>query len=324
MRKAWWLGAGMVAGWAIQRSLFSYPPLPALPAPKPVTTPQEAEASLARLDEAEGGHLLPACQTRLWTPWVQRAPSCVVLLHGYTNCPNQFERLGRELHEDGHAVVAARLPYHGQVNRKPENLGKMSVENLAHCLGTVIDAAHGLGERVTLLGFSFGGVLAGWAAQRRADIDHAVLVSPSLGLQAVKPWLRPLYARLLPILPDRFLWWDPARRMEKLGPQHAYVGYSTRGVGVMLGLGGGLLNAARRAKPMAAQVSVVINPHDDVVDNGAAHALAQAWQRHDARTDLIHFPQHLRLIHDLMDPLQPNQQVDRVYPFIRTQVLTPV
>ncbi len=320
MKKAWWFAAGLLGGWAIQRGFFAFAPLPALPQPNPATTAHEAQARLTRLDEAEGSELLPVCRTQIWA---QPAPaaSCVVLLHGYTNCPHQYERLGRELHAEGHTVVAARLPYHGQPTRAPDNLGQMSVPDLSAFLGEVIDAAHGLGERVTLLGFSFGGVLAGWAAQCRADIDHAVLVSPSLGLLAVRPQLRPLYARLLPILPDRFLWWDPVRRLDKLGPKHAYAGYSTRGVGIILRLGGGLLKAARQAGPRAQRVSVVVNPHDDVADNNAARALARAWQEHDESVRLIHFPAHLRLIHDLMDPLQPGQQVERVYPFIRTNVL---
>lgn len=320
VRKAWWIGAGIVTGWAIHRYAYSYPMLPELSAPKPVDTPAEAVATLHRLDAADGQSLLPVCRTRIWAD-NKRSKSCIVLLHGYTNCPNQFARLGSELHEDGHAVIAARLPFHGQVNRRPDNLGKMSVEALAHFVATVIDAAHGLGERVTLLGFSFGGVLAGWAAQRRADIDHAVLVSPSLGPAAVATWQRPLYSRLLPFLPDRFLWWDPVAKMDKLGPKHAYVGYSTKGVGVMLGLGGGLLSAARRAQPMAKRVTVVVNPHDDVIDNDAARAVAYAWQKRDSSVRLVHFPEHLHLIHDLMDPEQPGQQVEQVYPFVRTEVL---
>jgi carboxylesterase len=52
------------------------------------------------------------------------------------------------------------------------------------------------------------------------------------------------------------------------------------------------------------------------VDNRAVLALAEQWQKHGAVAPVYTFPAELNLIHDLMDPMQPAQQVDKVYPFL--------
>ena len=307
------LGAGLVYSVGLH-----VPNLPQIPTAPPAQSRQEAEARLNAWDSATTEALLPVCRSRIWGK--EDTGSVIVLLHGYTNCPHQFHQLAGQLVTDGHTVVTPRLPYHGQVNRQPANLGDLDSDGLAAFKGEMLGIAHGLGERITLLGFSFGGVLAGWAAQQRSDVDHAVLASASLGLAAVRPWIRRPMTNLVRVLPDRLRWWDPARMAAKLGPPHGYVVYSMRGVGMILGLGNALLAAAKRRQPAVRQITVAVNPNDTVVDNRAALAVAGVWRKQGASVTVFEFPEKMELIHDYMDPLQPRQQVDRVYPILRELV----
>src|SRR5689334_18684891 len=68
--------------------------------PRPAT---DYDAALRRIDilrEADGGNLDPACRLELMSHGRRTARS-VVLLHGLTNCPKQFEALGRVLYARG-------------------------------------------------------------------------------------------------------------------------------------------------------------------------------------------------------------------------------
>ncbi len=66
------------------------------------------------------------------------------------------------------------------------------------CYGDeVVDIARGLTDHVTMAGISCGGLITGWAAQQRQDVDLAVLTSPGFGFKAIprfwrdtRPWRR--------------------------------------------------------------------------------------------------------------------------------------
>ena len=315
MRKAMlWGGAALAVG-SVALTAARVAPLPRLPLPNPAPTYPAATARLDALEAAEQADILPVCRARLWSSG-QATGTVVVLLHGYTNCPHQFDQLGAFLHEAGHTVYAPRLPVHGQVDRMTRDLGTMSPEMLRTWLGEVLDIAAGLGDQVIVLGFSFGGVLAGWAAQQRVGLAHVVLASASLGLTLVPRWARRVAASSLPRLPDRFVWWDPVRKEEKLGPKHGYLGISTRGIGVLMRLGNGLLSAAQHDAPLSTRITLALNPSDTVVDNEMAVALGNAWHSHGADVTVFHFGTKPPLIHDYMDPDQVGAQVERVYPVL--------
>lgn len=315
MRLAWKVtaAAGLLAGGVAL--LWRAPRLPQIPQHPPAASPAEAEARLAALDGRDGGPLLDLCRPRLWRGQGQ---SVVVLLHGYTNCPHQFHQLGGLLRAQGHTVLAARLPYHGFIDRKAYGLSRMTSALLADYLGELLAIAHGLGESMTVLGFSFGGVLAGWIAQQRADVDHVVLVSPSLGLQGVRRGLRRPFARLRPLLPDTWRWWDPVLRERREFPPHGYLGFTLHGVATILRLGEGVLAAARHEPPQAKRLTMVINENDRVIDNAAARRLVAQWRQRGTEVDLVTLPADQGLVHDFMEPTRPEQQVAKVYPQVMT------
>ena len=63
----------------------------------------------------DGPNVNPACQTRLYTHG-RRVERSLVLLHGFTNCPAQFDALGKQFFERGWNVLIPRYPRHGYSN----------------------------------------------------------------------------------------------------------------------------------------------------------------------------------------------------------------
>ena len=62
-----------------------------------------------------------------------------VLMHGLSNCPAQFSKLGRLLFERGHNVLIPRTPYHGEKNRLPPiGLGSRRTTSLTREIGRSI------------------------------------------------------------------------------------------------------------------------------------------------------------------------------------------
>jgi carboxylesterase len=170
---------------------------------------------------------------------------------------------------------------------------------------------------VTVVGFSAGGVLAGWAAQHRRDIDQAVIISPVFGLKVVPPALAKPAAKLLLSWPNFFRWWDPKLRTEAPGPQHSYPRYSTRALGQILRLGLAVQAAARQSKPAAPSILLVTNPNDWAVNNDLTAEIVQCWRNNGSdNVQTYEFKAELELGHDLIDPAQVAQRVDLVYPIL--------
>jgi len=70
----------------------------------------------ASIQALEGPNANPACRTRLYTHG-HRTERALVLLHGFTNCPAQFDALGRQWFERGWNVLIPRYPRHGYSDR---------------------------------------------------------------------------------------------------------------------------------------------------------------------------------------------------------------
>jgi alpha-beta hydrolase superfamily lysophospholipase len=279
----------------------------------PASDYAEAVQRLAALQMTEDDGINPVCRTQLLTHG-QRTAQVIVLLHGFTNCPHQFHQLAARFHALGYNVLNTRLPRHGLANRLTTTLAELTAHEMADLTTEVVDIARGLGEEVTLLGFSLGGVLAAWAAQHRPDLHKAVLVSPAIGL--TPPALRHphLVANLLLWLPNFFQWWDPVAKDARVGPQHAYPRFASRSLAALLQMATEVRQTAQRRKPAARVIQVITNASDTLIAQPVVEEVVAAWRRHGASVQTHQFPADWQLIHDIMDPTQPEQQVARVYP----------
>jgi alpha-beta hydrolase superfamily lysophospholipase len=308
---------GAAAGALVAGALYlaRLRPLAVQPCARPAAGYEEARRRFDALQRAGTEAINPLCRHRLLDHGRKMARA-IVFLHGFTNCPHQFDQLARQFFARGYNVLVMRLPRHGLADRLTTALSSLTSEEMVALTAEALDIAHGLGEHVTLFGFSLGGSLAAWAAQQRADLDLAVLAAPALGLCAVPPWRSRATSNLLALAPERYRWWDPVRKDERVGPAHAYPRYSLRALGELLRTGCLVQEMARRDKPAAGAVLVITNPCDAVVDNHATAQVVAHWRRNGANIRTQEFPAAWQLIHDWMDPAQTGQQVARVYPLL--------
>jgi carboxylesterase len=238
-------------------------------------------------------------------------------LHGYTNCPRQFQQLSQIFFEQGYNVLNARIPYHGYADRLTDEIAKLKAGELAAFTDETTDIAQGLGKHVTLAGISAGGVLVAWAAQYRADVDLAVMIAPSFAFKLIPRPITKLTMKLLMMLPNFFIWWDP-RVKDKLEPTHAYPRYSTHALGEITALGDLVRAEARQSNPQAGKVLLVTNAADLAVSNAVANDLIADWQKSGAENiDTYEFSSDLEMyFHDIIDPGQSYQKVDFIYPVL--------
>jgi carboxylesterase len=282
----------------------------------PLLTYDEALARITAIEHDEATPKLnPACRGFVLTHGA-RAPRCTVLLHGYTNCPRQFRSFAPLLHERGHNVYVPRLPFHGLADRLTAEQARLDERAMRGYLDEALAIGHGLGEEVRVLGLSAGGSLAAFVAQHRADVRQAVVIAPVFGAPSVPSWATTPLSLAAAVLPNQFRWWDPNTREARRGPAHCYPRFSTRALGAIVRLSLGVLRDARQHPPAAAEIVVVTNAADQAVTLPPIERLVARWRAHGANLREYRFPHELGLLHDLMDPDQERQQVDRVYPVL--------
>src|SRR5512137_2551165 len=69
----------------------------------------------------------------------RRTPVAVAWLHGYTNCPRQFEALGRRCHARGWNVWIPLAPHHGLADRMSDATSLLTAKELADWGAQAVD-----------------------------------------------------------------------------------------------------------------------------------------------------------------------------------------
>src|SRR5579864_6749431 len=190
----------------------------------------------------------------------KRTRRAIVLFHGLSASPAQFVAIAGALHERGHNVFVPRLPQHGREDRMSPALAQMTGDQLKACLRDSLELAHGLGEEVSVAGFSLGGLMTAYAAQF-GSLHKAVAIVPFLGLLWLPSRFGGRLAQWVLQIPNRFFWWDPWLRERQL-PVHGYPRYATHALAEGLNLAGELLAAARTTAPATRQMIVAINTRE--------------------------------------------------------------
>ncbi len=273
----------------------------------------------AGIQNLDGPNVNPACHTRLYTQG-HRTERSLVLLHGFTNCPQQFDELGRHFYELGWNVLIPRYPRHGYSNRLTTSIAELRSEQLVALATRAAEAGAGLGERLTVAGLSLGGTMTGLLAQQRGSVERAVLIAPMFGLQRVPGPAHPVLAELAYVLPNFWVWWD-SRLKERLGPPHGYPRFSTHAYAALFKTATTVLKAAQAEAPKAGSIAVITNAAEPGLDNRFTHQLVERWQQHGATVNTFEFPTSDRLPHDLIDPANPAQNTELVYPVVIKAIL---
>jgi dienelactone hydrolase len=246
--------------------------------------------------------------------------NAVVLFHGFTNCPQQFDELARSLFARGCNVYVPRLPYHGYRDRLTKALAAQTAHELAEATSRYYRLTAPLGRRVTALGLSLGGTMALALAQSTA-VDHAIAVAPFLMPIGVPSAVGAPVMTALDRLPDFYVWWDPRMR-ERCPPMYAYPGFPMHALAEIVLFGETVTRAAHDAtRPLGRRCTLVTNSVESAVNSSVARDLVATWQAHGAPYDAVEIDGLGSPRHDIIDPSTFPAARTRVYPFLEALVL---
>ena len=284
--------------------------------PKPVTSYEAAVMQVKAIQEEDNHDLArDVCITKLFDHGLQ-TDDVIVLLHGFTNCPEQFNELGKRYFEAGFNVFIPRLPYHGLTDRLTTELAKLRAEDLITFGDKVINIARGLGKKVTVLGISGGGNLAAWLAQNRTDLDFAFPIAAFFELTSIPSRLTKFFVRLGLIVPNFFMWWDPRTKAENPHSiYYAYPRYPIRAMVEIFRLAAAIESQAEKFPPAAKTIVMVINDAEPSVSNPELVNLVKTWQNHrKGNLNEYHFEKSINLPHDFITPGTSGLSVEDIYP----------
>jgi len=313
-------GAALATGAVLWTALAGPSRLPQALPPHPARTYEEALDRFEGLAKRDGPEVNPACRSRLMTHG-SRVGRAVVLLHGFTNCPKQFDRIGSMLHAAGANVLLPRLPRHGLRDRMTEELVRLTGSELLAASAEAVDVAHGLGDTVVVVGLSSTAVTAAALAQGRSDLDRAVLLAPALAPKDVPASVARRLATLLIHAPNRFAWWNSKEKESLPGPAQCYPRFPTRALGEIYRLGSLVFLTSGRERPAARSIAIVTTAADRAVGNGVIASLAARWRARGADVSEYQYAESLGVQHDMIDPEQVDARVDVAYPVVTALAL---
>jgi carboxylesterase len=264
--------------------------------------------------DLDGPNVNPLCATRLYTHG-ERVARSLVLLHGFTNCPQQMDALGRQFYERGWNVFIPRYARHGYKDRLTTSISELREEHLIAVANRAAEVGAGLGGQMTVAGLSLGAILTGLLAHSRADVARAVLIAPMLGLKPLPGPVTTALSLVAGRAPNFYMWWDRRRKLET-GPPYGYPRFSTRAYAALFRAGRRLVNAARREAPLSRSLVVITNAAEPRLDNRFTYSLVGSWRHHGADVETYEFPIGDGLPHDLIDPGNAAQNHALVYPVV--------
>lgn len=276
--------------------------------PHPVNDYAAAIAQLEKIQADDlSRNIVPDCKTH-WMTHGQKTDKVIVFFHGLSNCPAQFDPLGKQFYDLGYNVVIARFPEHVDISRNPGHMTP-TAEQFREMADMTIDAAHGLGSRVFVLGLSGGGSVAAWAAQYRDDVERAVVVAPFFGLGVLPGWLNQWATNVIVRLPN-----IPFPAPSPVPYQ--YLGMSSMGVGESMRFADAPREASENNAMRAVSAVLVTNENDFVVSNSMARQVLHAWQTHGGQATEFVVDAKYGLPHDVIDIHQVGANPELVYPMM--------
>lgn len=262
----------------------------------------------------------PICNTRalLHTKVVKKT---VVLFHGFTNCPQQFDQLGTYLFEQGYNVYIPRMPYHGYQDRETREIANLTSANLINETGNALDIAAGLGETVSVVGLSQGALQVMWAAMEYdATLDKVIIIAPNIAIYNRPMLVSHIISRGMTIAPGAYFRWvssDIPIENEGAEINYAYPGFPYRSMGKQL-LFGKSLEALSEKKPSKAQTTIfVYNEFDQAINPQPVKTVQKRWILNStSQIKEYTFSASLQLNHDIIDPNHPQANIGEVYPVL--------
>ncbi len=274
----------------------------------------DAIGRVARQQQSDDRVVAPGGRSVLMTHGAPVART-VILIHGLTNSPRQYEHLAARLYAAGDNVYIPRIPHHAEQNGTAASLAGLTAEELRQYADSAVDVAVGLGQSVVVAGVSAGGTIAAWIAQYRADVQRAVIVAPVLEIARVPSFLAVPMLNFALRLPNVTRTEPPDRKR----PDRE-LGVSSRAVAELLRFGTALRRAAVRRPPLAGNMVFVMNANDHTVKTLPAVELARCWSEFGASVVMYQFPLSLGLPHDIAEEAREHANPAVVYPALEALI----
>lgn len=251
----------------------------------------------------------------------RKTKRAVLWLHGYTSATPQFKHLAELCFKKGYNVLVPCMPHHGLKDRLTSEIGKMTAKEQKRFVDNMVDIMHGLGNEIVVGGLSMGGIMTAWIAQQHPDVDTAIIIAATFGYKAIPTPLTRITTLAFLALPNMRQWWDNEKKDTVQDPWYGYPHRYTRSLVQLLDLGHQILGLAKHDPPAAKKVWVVVNDHDESVDNKMLQKLVDTWLNSGAKnTSIYHFPDKLGLDHDCISVEHSKDNPRIVYPVLMKMV----
>jgi carboxylesterase len=244
----------------------------------------------------------------------------ILLLHGFTNCPQQFDEFARDLYARGCNVYVPRIPHHGKKYRLTQDLQDLNVAEMRAFAERTFKLSRLLGTRTTVLGLSLGATLAMWLAQTQ-PADLVIPIAPFLMPAGWNRTAGGATMRAAMLLPNFYWWWD-IRLLTGTRPLYAYPGYPIHALAQITFLGDSIFDLAAKAKPLARRCVLVLNADDNGISNSVAADLLAIWQHQRAPYTEVILRDLGKPRHDIIDPTTFPDARTLVYPRLAALALS--
>ena len=279
------------------------------PQPRAMSDYESAIAAIGRRQEVDAQVAAPTARS-IVLGHGHRTSTVVLLLHGFTNSPLQFDSLARMLYRQGDNVYVPRLPQQAERVDGSEALSRITAEEMRGASDSAVDVARGLGDTIVVVGLSMGGTMAAWIAQYRTGVRRVILIAPLMALARIPAVFDVPLANLAVRLPN-----VSAHGSDDQQPDRE-LGWSSRAVGQILRLGMAVQRAAVDTAPAVRDIEILLNGHDHTISMQTVQKVAGRWKEHGATVHEYEISGRLGLPHDVIDPRQPVRRPDIVYPVI--------
>lgn len=115
------------------------------------------------------------CASKLLTHG-KKTKKAVVMMHGITACPNQYDALATKFFDAGYNVYIPLAPHHGTTDKLEH--GNIALSELVDYMNTSTSIATGLGDEVGVIGLSGGANLATWMSEYTDVFSRLIVLSP--------------------------------------------------------------------------------------------------------------------------------------------------
>jgi esterase/lipase len=257
-----------------------------------------------------------SCLAQLHTTG-KKTDTAVVMFVGFTNCPMQMGALAEEITGSGQNVLILNAPHQGQKEKTNQDLGNITTKEIVDYADQSVDIAAGLGDEVTVVGLSVGGVVSSWASQNRAEVTKAVNIAPIYTPYLVPGLIQNPAARIMNALPFVYIWWDPKNKENKSGSIYAYNGFPLDSLGKYTEVASMFGMDITGSNPKNVKTTLVINGNDKAVNKTfAARQTFKVGNSNDKDIQIYKFAKENNLDHDVIDPYNPKQNTAYSYPIL--------